>query len=125
MFLKTLIAVAVSAAFATGAFADDKKASSGGTADPKANKGAEQMFKSLDKNKDGNLSREEVKGTPHDKDFSTLDKNNDGKLTREEHAAAPEHQQADKSAAKSGSSGAAGGTSSSGSSAGSAPAKKY
>ena len=100
MFLKTLIAAAVTAAFATGALADDKKASSGASADPKANKGAEQMFKSLDKNKDGNLSRDEVKGTPHDKDFATLDKNNDGKLTREEHAAAPEHQ-ADKSAKKS------------------------
>ena len=38
------------------------------------------MFKSLDKNNDGFMSKEEVKGTPHDKDFSKLDKNNDGKL---------------------------------------------
>jgi hypothetical protein len=37
------------------------------------------------------MSKEEVKGTPHDKDFSKLDKNNDGKLSRQEHAAAPEH----------------------------------
>jgi hypothetical protein len=117
MFLKTLIATAVSAAFAAGAFADDKKASSGASADPKSNKGAEQMFKSLDKNSDGFLSREEVKGSPHDKDFASLDKNNDGKLTRQEHAAAPEHQ------AKSGSSGAAGATGDASPSGGSA--KKY
>lgn len=109
MITKTLIAVAVSAAFATGAFAGgDDKASSGSSA-AKSNKGAEQMFKSLDKNNDGNLSREEVKGSPHDKDFTKLDKNSDGKLTREEHAAAPEHQ-AEKSA-KSGSGSAAGSTS--------------
>ena len=64
------------------------KASSGAT---KSDGGAEAMFKSLDKNKDGFMSKEEVKGTPHDKDFSSLDKNHDGKLSREEHAAAPEH----------------------------------
>lgn len=66
--------------------------------------GAEAMFKSLDKNKDGYLSKAEVKGTPHDKEFSSLDKNHDGKLSRAEHASAPEHQ---------GKSSAAGGTSSS------------
>jgi hypothetical protein len=64
------------------------KASSGAT---KSDGGAEAMFKSLDKNKDGFMSKEEVKGTPHEKDFSTLDKNHDGKLSRQEHAAAPEH----------------------------------
>ena len=57
----------------------------------KSDGGAEAMFKALDKDKDGNLTREEVKGTPHDKDFAELDKNNDGKLSRQEHAAAPEH----------------------------------
>jgi len=98
MLFKTLIATAVSAAFATGALADDKQAS-GGSSAAKSNKGAEQMFKSLDKNKDGFLSRDEVKGSPHDKDFTSLDKDSDGKLTRDEHAAAPEHQQ-DKSAAR-------------------------
>ena len=56
-----------------------------------ATSGAESMFKSMDKNKDGSISREEAKGTPHEKDFSALDKNHDGKLSREEHAAAPEH----------------------------------
>lgn len=62
--------------------------SSGAT---KSDGGAEAMFKALDKNQDGYISKEEAKGTPHDKDFSTLDKDHDGKLSREEHAAAPEH----------------------------------
>lgn len=57
----------------------------------KSDGGAEAMFRSLDRDKDGFLSREEVKGTPHDKDFATLDKDNDSKLSRQEHAAAPEH----------------------------------
>ena len=53
--------------------------------------GAEAMFKSMDSNLDGFLSKAETKGTPHDAQFSTLDANGDGKLSREEHAAAPEH----------------------------------
>jgi len=90
--LKTLIAAAITAAFALTANAADDKASGAGAT--KADGGAEAMFKALDKNNDGFMSREEVKGTPHDKDFTTLDKNGDGKLSREEHAAAPEHQKA-------------------------------
>ena len=101
MTFKTLIAAAVAAAFALpfsasaagdkadkAASSSDKSAASGAT---KSDGGAEAMFKALDKNNDGFMSKEEVKGTPHDKDFSKLDKNNDGKLSREEHAAAPEH----------------------------------
>jgi hypothetical protein len=101
MTFKTLIAAAVAAAFALpfsasaagdkadkAASSGDKAASSGAT---KSDGGAEAMFKALDKNNDGFMSKEEVKGTPHDKDFSKLDKNNDGKLSRQEHAAAPEH----------------------------------
>ncbi len=91
MKLKTLVTAAVATAFAfpLGASAADDKASSAGAT--KNDGGAEAMFKGLDKDKDGNLTKEEVKGTPHDKDFSTLDKDSDGKLTREEHAEAPEH----------------------------------
>src|SRR5262252_727398 len=110
MTLKTLIAAAVAAAFAwplaagaqdkpsTGASAgSDKSAAKPATSDKasagatKDDGGAEAMFNALDKDKDGYLSRAEVKGTPHDKDFDKLDKNGDGKLSREEHAAAPEH----------------------------------
>jgi len=85
MKANTWVAFAVTAALAlpfAAQAADDMAKSDGG---------AETMFKSLDKNKDGFLSRDEVKGTPHDQDFAKLDKNNDGKLSREEHAAAPEH----------------------------------
>ena len=62
--------------------------------------GAAAMFKNMDKNKDGAISRDEAKGTPHEKDFAKLDKNSDGKLSAQEHAAAPEH--AGKSAATGG-----------------------
>ena len=51
----------------------------------------ERMMKSMDKNKDGSISKDEAKGTPHEKDFAKLDKDKDGKLSRAEHAAAPEH----------------------------------
>ena len=100
---KTLIAAAVAAlmcaplAQAAGdkmkdATADKSKApasaSQGATKD---DGGAAAMFKNLDKNKDGSISRDEAKGTPHEKDFAKLDKNHDGKLSAAEHAAAPEH----------------------------------
>ena len=83
--MKSLIAAAVAAVLAIpfAATAADKA--------PSGASGAESMFKALDKNNDGFISREEAKGSPHDKDFAALDKNNDGKLSREEHAAAPEH----------------------------------
>src|SRR5262245_23766019 len=143
MTLKTLIAAAVAAAFAwplaAGAAGDKPSASSAGSdkasagasssasagKDDKASGGAtkddggaEAMFKALDKDKDGSISKEEAKGTPHDKDFAKLDKNGDGKLSREEHAAAPEHA----SKAKAGSAGATGSTGASGSSGAATPA---
>lgn len=102
-----LIAIAIAAALAipaqaAGDKAKDASATQSGSAAQGAsntgNKGADAMFNSLDKNKDGFMTREEVKGTPHDKDFAKLDKNNDGKISPEEHAAAPEHQ-GDKAAA--------------------------
>lgn len=85
---RTLIAISVAAAFALPLTvqAEGNKASQGAS-----NSGAEKMFQALDKNKDGFITREEAKGTPHDKVFASLDKNSDGKLTRQEHAAAPEH----------------------------------
>jgi hypothetical protein len=104
----TLIAAAVAAvlvvplsALAQGAANDIQPPSAGKAAGEKAggspgtsgraNGGAEAMFKSLDKNGDGYISKDEAKGTPHEKEFAQLDKNKDGKLSREEHAAAPEH----------------------------------
>jgi EF hand domain-containing protein len=138
MTLKTLIAAAVAAAFAwpLAAGADDKastgasagsdksaaqpsssdKASAGATKD---DGGAEAMFKALDKNNDGYISKEEAKGTPHDKDFAKLDKNGDGKLSREEHAAAPEHAGKAKSGSAAGASSSTDATTSGGMSSGS------
>lgn len=85
---KLLIAAAVATAFAMPVFAQGSKPAAGGS---KSDGGAEAMFKSMDKNKDGSISKDEAKGTAHAKDFAKLDKNNDGKLSRSEHAAAPEH----------------------------------
>src|SRR5262245_6665341 len=81
---KLLIAAAVATAFAIPAFAQTEKPGAG-------DGGAEAMFKRMDKDKDGYISKEEAKGTPHDKEFSMLDKDQDGKLSRKEHADAPEH----------------------------------
>ncbi len=115
---KTLIAAAVAAllcaplAQAAGdkakeTSADKSKApSSASQGATKNDGGAAAMFKNLDKNKDGAISRDEAKGTPHEKEFAKLDKNHDGKLSREEHAAAPEH--AGKSAATGGTSASTG-----------------
>lgn len=86
MRMKILIAASVAAAFAmpfSAGAAGDKTSS--GSSD------AEKMFQTLDKNKDGFVTKEEAKGTRYDKDFATLDKNRDGKLSRDEHAAAPEY----------------------------------
>ena len=49
--------------------------------------GAAAMFRALDKNNDGFISKAEAQGTPHEKDFDALDTNRDGRLSREEHAA--------------------------------------
>lgn len=86
----SLIAVVVVTAFALplAAVAAGDKSSS---ASPSDASGAESMFKSMDKNNDGSISREEAKGSPHEKEFAALDKNHDGKLSREEHAASPGH----------------------------------
>ena len=72
MRLKTLVAVAVAAAFVVPPLTQ-----------------AQSDFKNLDKDNDGSISREEAKGTPYEKDFSKLDKDSDGKLSAGEHAAAP------------------------------------
>lgn len=88
---RTLIAVSIAAAFVLPLTvqAEGNKAKSGDAGAGAS--GAEKMFQTLDKNKDGFISRDEAKGTPHDKDFAKLDKNSDGKLTPQEHAAAPQH----------------------------------
>ena len=98
---KSILAAALAVAFAfplaaTAGTDKDKSTSANGANDG----GAAAMFKSMDKNGDGFISKEEAAGTPHAKEFAKLDKNADGKLSREEHAAAPEHAKAASNADK-------------------------
>ena len=98
MQTEPLIAALFAAAFAFPLTATANQGTGAKTA--KNDGGAEAMFKSLDKNGDGFISKEEAAGTPHAKEFAKLDKNADGKLSREEHAAAPEHAKAASNADK-------------------------
>ncbi|WP_341227128.1 EF-hand domain-containing protein [uncultured Arcticibacterium sp.] len=61
---------------------EKKQKSSGG------NNQAEKMFLQMDANKDGKLSKSEVKG-PLANDFSKIDLNNDGFISKEEFNKAP------------------------------------
>ena len=119
---KTLIAALVAAAFAfpLAANANDKAKTT--AANDGNDGGAAAMFKAMDKNGDGFISKDEAKGTPHAADFATLDKNGDGKLSPEEHFNAKEHvaarAKANPNASSSSASGMSGDTSSSKSSSG-------
>ena len=102
MDLKTLIAAAVAAAFAFPALANDsakhdKSAASGASSSQSSDKSAATGssgaqaggdFKSLDKNHDGSLSKDELKGNAQASNFDKLDKNHDGKLSQDEYNAA-------------------------------------
>jgi hypothetical protein len=81
MKLKTLVALAVAAAFAVplSTQAQSDKPSSG-TSDVAGS----TMAETADKDKDGFISREEATGTQFETIFDTLDKNRDGKLSRDE-----------------------------------------
>ena len=106
MQTKPLFAALVAAAFAFplaanagGADKHKTTASANGSNDG----GAAAMFKSMDKNGDGFISKEEATGTPHAADFASLDKNSDGKLSADEHANAKEHVAAREKAGSTGS----------------------
>ncbi len=85
---KPLLAAVLAAAFAfpLAANAGTDKTSTSGAKSASANGsndgGAEAMFKSLDKNSDGFIAKEEAMGTPHHAQFATLDKDGDGNVLR-------------------------------------------
>ena len=82
MRVKTLVAVAVAAAFAVPLLSQAQTKAPSGTsgAAPAAPSAA------MDKDKDGSISREEAKGTQYEKDFDKLDKDKNGKLSASEQA---------------------------------------
>jgi hypothetical protein len=81
MFVAASVVAFLAMPLSAGA-AGDKDKASGASA---SGSSAARTFDSMDKNKDGSLSRDELKGTAQEKDFAKLDKNNDGKLSRQEH----------------------------------------
>ena len=81
---KTLIAALVAAAFAFPLAANANDKAKTAAANDGNDGGAAAMFKAMDKNGDGFISKDEAKGTPHAADFATLDKNGDGKLSHKE-----------------------------------------
>lgn len=85
-----LIVAAITAAFAASCahINRDRTASYSGTTMGRSDGGAETMFRALDKNRDGFISRAEAQRSPHEQDFDALDTNRDGMLSREEHGAA-------------------------------------
>ena len=98
--IKTLMAIAVAGAFALPVVAlasagsdtivvAQAGANPPGTASPGTGSSANATrFDSLDKNRDGFISRDEAKDAMElNTRFSELDKNNDGKLSREEYDA--------------------------------------
>lgn len=82
MNLKTVLALAIAAAFAapvaaqTSSGTDKHKSEAGGT--------APGGFAAIDKNNDGYISRDEAKDAAWSNRFSELDKDNDGRLSRSE-----------------------------------------
>jgi len=90
MTSRTIITAAVAAAFAFAlpAYAAGDKGSAGSSSAGATKDDTNQEFRKLDKNKDGSISRDEAKGSEHEKDFSKYDKNNDGKLSKGEFGAA-------------------------------------
>ena len=90
---RTLIALAIAAGFAVTAQAGGDKSSSAtdknsGASAAAGASSANPTFQSLDKNRDGFLSRAELKGSPHEKNWKALDKDRDGKISQAEFAAA-------------------------------------
>jgi len=49
--------------------------------------GNQDMFQTMDHNKDGVLTKDEFAGTPMANDFDKYDRNHDGKVTRQEFGA--------------------------------------
>jgi hypothetical protein len=94
--LATIIAAAFVLPFAATAGTDKHMGAKATSATTGAHDGgAHAMFRSLDKDADGFISREEASNTPNfAAEFASLDTNVDGKLSTEEHAYAKQYAEA-------------------------------
>lgn len=86
MNLKTVIALAIAAAFSAPLAAQTSPGTDKKTDTPKSEAGATASsgFAALDRNNDGYLSRDEARDASWSSRFSELDKDNDGRLSRSE-----------------------------------------
>jgi EF hand len=78
MNLKTLMALAIAAAFAAPVLAQTAPSAAGASAGG---------FSAMDRNNDGYISRDEARDATWNSRFSELDKDNDGRLSQSEHDA--------------------------------------
>jgi EF hand len=84
-----MVAVSLAAAQTPGG-TPPSQAAGAPAPNPEANKPtalAAELFKALDTNRDGFISREEAKGSTFEGSFNALDKDRDGRLSQSEYAA--------------------------------------
>ena len=85
---KMVLKSAVLTAMVTLFFSDNLSAQSQGGKGQKEPPSVDQIFKEMDKDEDGKLSKEELKGPIKD-DFDTIDTDEDGYISKEELEKAP------------------------------------
>jgi len=87
MNLKTMMALALAAAFAAPVLAQSGATPGAQPADRSAAGATAGGFSAMDRNNDGYISRDEARDATWNNRFAELDKDNDGRLSQSEHDA--------------------------------------